>query len=180
MGLLLKIKPSSLTILPLGVSILFHTNCEDYNKKIKKGNILSIKKFFVALAGPLTNMILALFLFFISKWLPHVLVWKIIYANILLCLFNILPIYPLDGGRMLKNVLHIYLGLQKANAYSYFVSNFCMVTLTVLSSFLVLFAKNIAIFLIIIYLWILVLEQNKAYHLKEKILQNVQKSLLEK
>ena len=30
-----------------------------------------------------------------------------VYSNILILLFNLLPIYPLDGGRILKYILHI-------------------------------------------------------------------------
>ena len=30
-----------------------------------------------------------------------------IYTNLLIMFFNLIPIYPLDGGRILKRILHI-------------------------------------------------------------------------
>lgn len=37
----------------------------------------------------------------------------VIYANLLIALFNLIPIYPMDGGRVLKEVLHIIFGKKK-------------------------------------------------------------------
>ena len=47
-GILLGMKPEKLELMPFGVSISFKINVEEYNKKIKKGNILEIKKMIVA------------------------------------------------------------------------------------------------------------------------------------
>ena len=41
----------------------------------------------------------------------------IIYANILLIIFNLMPIYPLDGGRILKGILYVLFGKKKAEKY---------------------------------------------------------------
>ena len=35
----------------------------------------------------------------------------LIYSNLLIFIFNMLPIYPLDGGRILKAIVHIKYGL---------------------------------------------------------------------
>jgi len=42
----------------------------------------------------------------------------VLYANLLLILFNLLPIYPLDGGRIIRGILHIFLGKRKADKYT--------------------------------------------------------------
>ena len=55
-GILLGMKPEKIEIKVFGVSISFDVKKEDYNIKIKKGNLLEVKKIFVALAGPLTNV----------------------------------------------------------------------------------------------------------------------------
>ena len=62
-GIILKMKPEKLEIMPFGVSIAFKIEPKDYNKKIKKGNKLDIKKIIVASAGPLTNLIIIIIVF---------------------------------------------------------------------------------------------------------------------
>ena len=59
-GILLGFKPEKLEIMPYGVSVGFNIKCKDYNKKIKNGNMLAIKKLIIALAGPLTNFIITI------------------------------------------------------------------------------------------------------------------------
>ena len=59
----------------------------------------------ITFAGPLSNILLSLLsfiflLFFNSKFLD----WFFI-INSLLFIFNILPIYPMDGGHILRNIL---------------------------------------------------------------------------
>ena len=111
-GLLLGIKPDKLEIVPYGVRVSFKLNFKDYNRRIGNGNMLSIKKIIIALSGPLTNFIVILITFQSNYQLFSSLI--IIYANILLIIFNLLPFYPLDGGRILKEVLHIAFGKKLA------------------------------------------------------------------
>jgi len=71
----------------------------------------------VALAGPLCNFILGVFAFFVAiliqKYAPANLltVWlfdtfrAFLGINLALCAFNLLPILPLDGGRILVSLL---------------------------------------------------------------------------
>ncbi len=49
-GLLVGMKPQKMEIVPYGVSISFKSIPEDYNRKIKKGNQLELKKILVALS----------------------------------------------------------------------------------------------------------------------------------
>ena len=44
-GIILKMKPEKLEIMPFGVSIAFKIEPKDYNKKIKKGNKLYKKDY---------------------------------------------------------------------------------------------------------------------------------------
>ena len=59
-GILLGMKVEKMELIPMGLSVSFKLSPEDYNKKIGKGNQLTIKKILVALAGPITNIAITL------------------------------------------------------------------------------------------------------------------------
>ena len=72
-------------------------------KNLRLGMIL------VAVAGPLTNVILAYAYIWIYKLglfpgLSYVWQWAILF-NIVLCVFNLMPIPPLDGSRIVMGIL---------------------------------------------------------------------------
>lgn len=176
-GLLMGMKPEKIELMPFGVSISFKIKVEEYNKKIKKGNMLEIKKILVALAGPLTNFIIIIITSNINIELFKALI--IIYTNFLIMIFNLLPIYPLDGGRILKGILHINFGIQKSEFYTNIISKIIVAIITILSSVLILYIHNIAIALIDMYLWYLVIKEDIIYKKREKILENINKKTLE-
>ena len=166
-GILMGMKPEKIEIMPFGVSISFKINVKEYNRKIKKGNIFEIKKIIVALAGPITNFIIIL----ITSNLKVDLIKSmlIIYTNFLIMIFNLLPIYPLDGGRILKGILHIVLGKRKSEKYINIMSKITVIVITAISSILILYVHNISILLIDMYLWYLVIKENYIYKNREKI-----------
>ena len=176
-GLLLGMKPEKIEIKPYGISVSFKIFYDDYNKKIRKGNLLEIKKIIIALAGPITNFIITLIIWNLEIGIFNKLL--IIYSNILLMLFNLLPIYPLDGGRIIKGLLHITFGKRKSEKYINNISFICLIILTLIGSIAVYSMKNIAMFLIIICLWGIYIKQdiiyrrrNKIYYLVEKTIEN--------
>ena len=175
-GLLMGMKPEKIELMPFGVSISFKIKVEEYNKKIKKGNMLEIKKILVALAGPLTNFIIIIITSNINIELFKALI--IIYTNFLIMIFNLLPIYPLDGGRILKGILHINFWIQKSEFYTNIISKIIVAIITILSSVLILYIHNIAIALIDMYLWYLVIKEDIIYKKREKILENINKKHL--
>lgn len=172
-GILLGFKPNKLEIMPYGVSVGFNVKCEDYNKKIKKGNMLAIKKLIIALAGPLANFIITIIFLMVNINFFGIERELVIYSNILIGIFNLIPIYPLDGGRAIKNILHITVGLQNSYEYTNQISKITICLLTGICSIAILYIKNVAILLILAYLWYLVIVENRKYNRKMKILNSL-------
>lgn len=175
-GLVLGFKPKSLKIMPLGISIEFNVICNDYNKKIKNANVLSLKKIIIALAGPITNFLIVGICLILKKYMDSFWCNEIIYANILIALFNLLPIYPLDGGRCIKSFIHIFSGNKQAIEQTNFISNICVILITMFASIGIYYYKNIAILFIIIYLWTLIIIENKKYNTKKRIYKIIENS----
>ena len=94
-GIILGFKPNKIELTPFGLSIGFKVNLKDYNKKIKRANAIEEKRIIIAMAGPVVNLLI---IFIIDKL--NIDIYEkimIIYSNLLLVLFNTLPILPLDG-----------------------------------------------------------------------------------
>lgn len=174
-GLLLGLKPKALKIMPLGICIEFSVIYKDYNKKVKNANALAIKKMILALAGPITNILIVAICIFTKEY-TNAIYKNIIYTNILIAIFNLIPIYPLDGGRFLKELIHIIKGRKKSIEWINFISNACLIILTMLASIAIYYYKNIAIVLIIGYLWILIITENKKYNIKKRIYKIIENS----
>lgn len=168
-GIALGFKPKSLKINPLGLSISFWIKAKDYNRRIYKGNLLAVKKLLIAIAGPMVNFILVLLFSIFDIDFFNTDQELLIYSNILIGLFNLIPIYPLDGGRIIKNILYIFTGLEDTYGYINLVSYISIVILTIFSSIMVLYLQNIAVLLIIGYLWYLVIVENKLYRQRMRI-----------
>lgn len=185
MGLALGLKPETLTVIPTGFSISFKTKCENYNVKIKNGNLLAIKQIIIAIAGPLINILIIFVCYIYNLTTNYTTIFNtpieaIIYANILIFIFNMLPIYPLDGGRIFKEIIHIFLGLKNSYILTNQISNIITILLTALSSIYILIYKNIAILFILTYLWIILIRENKIFNKKMNILKLISKKNIEK
>ena len=136
-GKILGLKIEKIEITPCGFSTAFSGT--------KKVDII------VALAGPTVSFMLAI-LFRYIELEPYIGSEEAVYSNLLILIFNLLPLYPLDGGRIFKGMLETRLNCQKVNKI---ISK----TSTIISSIAVYYFKNIAIFLICIFLWEIIIKR---------------------
>jgi len=72
---------------------------------------------FVALAGPVSNLILASFLAIVYRFFPVSIIFVIAIINIYLAIFNLLPIPPLDGSKIFLNLLPQEKSVEWAEAF---------------------------------------------------------------
>lgn len=90
-------------------------------------------------------------------------------------MFNMITIYPLDGGRILKYILTFFLGRFKALKVTNILSNITAVGLTIFIFILSIYLQNIAYIFVNIYIWVILIAENKKYRIKRemyKILEN--------
>jgi len=114
------------------------------------------KRIAIVLAGPLSNMLIALYAhFFNMNFIRNI--------NFSIALFNLLPIYPLDGGRILQYIISKRFGVIFANKLTIKISYIFCYIFFVLGIFqLILFNYNISFLCIGIYL----IKINKREYLK--------------
>lgn len=70
-----------------------HIRIGMFGAKIETVPLEREKELFCALAGPLSGLVLCLF----WRWIP-----KIAFFGLCQSLFNLLPVWPMDGGRALQ------------------------------------------------------------------------------
>lgn len=132
-GIYYKWKIEKVIILPFGAITIFNT----------KINIKLKEEFLVTIMGPLFQSIL----FLINNN-------KFIYYNKLLLIFNLIPIIPLDGSKLLNIILNKMFSFYKSNLLSIIISIILIIILFTLNN-------NLIGTFIIIFLSIKVIESIK-------------------
>ena len=170
-GLILKFKLEEIKLTPVGLQIQFKVSVKEY--KLNNVKSYTIKKAIIALAGPLTNFIIATIMIAIAQInidLQYTYIFSlIVYSNLLIAMFNLIPIYPMDGGRVVKEILSIILGKTKAYKITYMISKTVLILLTAAASIAILYIHNIAILMIIAYLWYLEIAEIRKYNRRKNI-----------
>lgn len=84
------------------------------------GTVPAEEEIAVALAGPFHNVMMVLFgyIFFWMGWWSEEWMRYFVHGNALLAGFNLLPVYPLDGGRILQACLSYHLPYRRSLALS--------------------------------------------------------------
>ncbi len=91
---------------PLGTFMLFFVHF-GWGKPvpIDPYNLSKREEVLVALAGPASNIFLAIFLAIAIRFLPLEIIKTMMITNLYLAVFNLLPLPPLDGSKILLNIL---------------------------------------------------------------------------
>jgi Zn-dependent protease len=125
--------PKAVILLPLTGVTLFD---ESHSEKPQPAGVLWKREIRLALIGPLVNVALAtLTVAIVTATAPTIQLWKwpflqsanlprsLVWANLYLAVINLLPAYPLDGGRILRAIFSRKLDLSVATRRAVSVSN---------------------------------------------------------
>ncbi|WP_312699525.1 site-2 protease family protein [Sedimentibacter sp.] len=122
-------------------------------------NIMFVKKMVLFLSGPLMNF--CLYIIFADTAYDY-----FANINIFLCIVNLIPIVPLDGGNICKTILEIFLDMNSVCRYIIMTNTFFMVCFMVI----IYIYKNYLYFLLVVMALKGILEENRC--LTEKIIRN--------
>ena len=164
-GIFLGFKPKTLALNPLGVSIEFYNYDEN-----KKNNC--IKRIFTYFAGPISNFVFCFIFCFINIDMEKKT--QIIYTNLLIGSFNLIPILPLDGGKILKEFLKLFYNSKIASIFMIYFSKSILIAITLIYSIAIFYMKNIVIFLLIVYLWYLYIIEEKRERLIIRVFEIIE------
>ena len=104
-------------------------------------------EFLIAAAGPLTSFILAVFFGWLGQFAFFFISLR--NVNLMLCLFNLLPSFPMDGGRIFRAFMTPRLGRLKATALAARIGRIMAVAFAVFG----LFQGNFFLIVIAIFIY---------------------------
>ncbi|MEM9548112.1 MAG: site-2 protease family protein [Bacteroidota bacterium] len=146
----------------------------------------------VAIAGPLVNLAIAIFLFVIAILFftaeqftppeeslelistPQGFIALMIYINCVLFLFNLVPAFPMDGGRILRAFLSMRLGKVKGTKYASLIGRIIAVIFVVIG----FFTQHIMLIFIGGFVFIMAKSENNQMLIRSKLARVRAKELM--
>jgi Zn-dependent protease len=159
------IRTRDITLLPIGGLARLERMPDDPTQELK-----------VALAGPAVNVVIAAILF---AWLQVAGAWqpvdrvgvatggfveRVLVANILLVGFNLLPAFPMDGGRALRALLAMRMEYTRATAWAASIGQ----GMAILFAFVGLFWNPFLVF-IALFVWIGAASESSTVQMKSAL-----------
>ncbi len=138
-ALVLKIDIQEIILLPIGVNAKY------------SDNIPYIKELIISLAGPLASFLFA------SIFKNEIYS----YMNICIGIFNLIPVYPFDGGKIIRNFLRILLKENIAKKISNNIAKMFVSILTIIALTLVAFFRNYYAIIITLYIFTVAIDEMK-------------------
>ena len=136
--------------------------CLEFRSRSGKYKTSLIDKIIIDSAGPMVNMLFLIIGFVINNE-------NIFYANSLIFLVNMFPILPLDGGRIIKDVLELKFNHRTINYVMLEISKYNLIILTFISSIIIIYVNNAFLGVFIFYLWYLYIKEKRESLVVEKL-----------
>lgn len=131
MGILFRWKIEKVLILPFGGITIFH---EDLNRPIKE-------EFLIVIMGPIFQIVFTLIVYYFFR------VDDFVYYSLIILGFNLLPIFPLDGSKILSLLFN--------KVVSFKCSHLWMILISILNVLILIMETNFSLILFLICLFLI-------------------------